>query len=425
MKTILYPDRKDWQEILKRPVADQTILFDKVNSILQDVKINGDEALKKYTLQFDKVQVDQLEVSTEEINKAVRLVSPALKKAIEVAANNIRRFHEGQLQQPDPVDTMPGVRCWRRSVAIGKVGFYIPGGTAPLFSTVLMLGIPAKIAGCNEIVLCSPPDKDNKIHPAVLYASQLVGVTNIYKAGGAQAIGAMAYGTKTVPAVCKIFGPGNQFVNCAKQLVQLDGIAIDMPAGPSEVCVIADETCDPSYVAADLLAQAEHGVDSQALLVCPSKKIADDVLMEIGKQSEVLPRKHIIAAALKNSKAIVFENGNDMINLVNEYAPEHLIIATKDAELIAGKVINAGSVFIGNYSPESAGDYASGTNHVLPTNQFAKSYSGVSVDSFVRKITYQQITKDGLQRIGETIEQLASAEGLDGHKNAISIRLKE
>jgi len=327
--------------------------------------------------------------------------------------------------QTEIIETMPGIKCWRRSVAIEKVGLYIPGGTALLFSTVLMLGIPAKIAGCMEIVLTTPPTKENNtIHPAILYTAQLVGITRVFKAGGVQAIAAMAYGTETVPKVYKIFGPGNQYVNCAKQLVQVDGLAIDMPAGPSEVCVMADDTCNPSYVAADLLSQAEHGTDSQVLLVCANKDIVEKVSAEIEKQVKDLPRRDMIAETLKNSSAIVLQDSGEMIELVNEYAPEHLIIATWDAKETADKIINAGSVFIGNYSPESAGDYASGTNHTLPTNGFARSYSGVSVDSFVKKITYQEITKEGLQRIGETVEQMAAAEGLDAHKNAITIRLK-
>jgi len=423
MKTILSPEKRQWQEIVKRPVTDQTTLFEKVKTILQDVKINGDGALNKYTQQFDKVQVDKLEVSGEEIDKAVQLVSPSSRNAVETAAGNILRFHEAQIQKPEVIETMPGIKCWRKAMPMDKVGFYIPGGTAPLFSTVLMLGIPAKIAGCREIVLTTPPGKDGLVHPAILFAAQLTGVTKIFKVGGAQAIGAMAYGTKSIPAVYKIFGPGNQYVNCAKQLVQMDGIAIDMPAGPSEVCVMADETCVPSFVAADLLSQAEHGTDSQVLLVCTDQKIAEDVLQEIEKQLKELSRKSMILETLKNSKAVVLTEPDKMIELVNEYAPEHLIIAMKNAASVAEKIMNAGSVFIGNYSPESAGDYASGTNHVLPTNQFARSYSGVSVDSFVKKTTFQQISREGLQMIGNTVEQLAAAEGLDAHKNAVSIRL--
>lgn len=423
MKKIYYPDKKDWPQILQRPVIDQALLFDKVKTILQDVKINGDEVVKKYTLQFDGVQIDRLEVSAEEINETVQSISPSLKKAIETAANNIRLFHEKQLQQSVIIETMPGVKCWRKSVGIEKVGLYIPGGTAPLFSTVLMLGIPAMLAGCKEIILCTPPGKDNKINPAILFAAQLTGIKKIFKVGGVQAIAAMAYGTKTIPAVYKIFGPGNQYVNCAKQLVQLDGVAIDMPAGPSEVCVLADESCNPAFVAADLLSQGEHGEDSQVLLVCNDKNIVEKVIEEAGKQVSILPRRDIIELVLKNSNAILIKDINEAIELINEYAPEHLIIAHSEAEAVADKIVNAGSVFLGNYSPESAGDYASGTNHTLPTNGWAKSYSGVSIDSFVKKITFQQITQSGLQLIGDTVEQMAAAEGLEAHKNAVSIRL--
>jgi histidinol dehydrogenase len=425
MKVYINPGRNEWGSIVARPVMDTLSLQHKVKTILEDVKINGDAAIKKYSLQFDGAKTDQLAISEAETNEVLQSVPVFLQKAIETAANNITHFHKKQLQQPEVIETMPGVKCWRRSVGIEKVGLYIPGGTAPLFSTVLMLGIPAKLAGCKEIVLCTPPAKENKVHPAILFAAQLVGVTAIYKAGGVQAIAAMAYGTETIPAVHKIFGPGNQYVNCAKQLVQLDGIAIDMPAGPSEVCVMADETCNPAFVAADLLSQAEHGVDSQVLLVCNSESIVKKVSAEIEKQLKVLPRKDIAGQVLKNSNAVVFTDMNNAIALVNEYAAEHLIIACNDAESIGDKIINAGSVFLGNYSPESAGDYASGTNHTLPTNGFAKSYSGVSIDSFVKKITYQQITKAGLQQIGNAVEQMAQAEGLEAHKNAISVRLKD
>lgn len=426
------PDRTVWSGIIARPVMDNTSLQDKVKAILQDVKKWGDTAVRKYTLQFDGRDISHPAVTSGEMKEAMRLISPPLKKAIETAADNIRRFHEKQLSSPEIIETMPGVKCWRRSVAIEKVGLYIPGGTAPLFSTVLMLGIPAKLAGCKEIVLCTPPSSGlpvgkedmTAIHPAILFAAQLVGVTKIFKVGGVQAIAAMTYGTETIPSVYKIFGPGNQYVNCAKQWIQSEGVAIDMPAGPSEVCVMADESCDPAFVAADLLSQAEHGTDSQVLLVCNEERIAAEVSAEIEKQLEALPRKAIAEEALKNSHAVIFSNSRDAIDLVNEYAPEHLIIARKDAEDMAGKVINAGSVFLGNYSPESAGDYASGTNHTLPTNGFARSYSGVSIDSFVKKITYQQISKEGLQHIGSAIEEMAIAEGLDAHRNAVSIRLK-
>ncbi|HEY6502380.1 MAG TPA: histidinol dehydrogenase [Chitinophagaceae bacterium] len=424
MKVYINPERNEWSRITARPVIDTLSLQGKVKTILDDVKRNGDDAVKRYTLEFDGVSVEKPAINNEELNEAAGSVSPSLRKAIETAANNIRLFHEKQVQQPVIVETMPGVKCWRRSVGIEKVGLYIPGGTAPLFSTVLMLGIPARLAGCKEIILCTPPGKDSKIHPAILFAAQLVGVKKIFKAGGVQAIAAMAFGTENIPKVYKIFGPGNQYVNCAKQLIQLDGIAIDMPAGPSEVCLLADESCDPTFVAADLLSQAEHGVDSQVLLVCTAENIVNSVLAEIERQLKDLPRKDIAVQALKNSNAVVITNSNDAIDLVNEYAPEHLIIACKDEEQVAGRIVNAGSVFLGNYSPESAGDYVSGTNHVLPTNGYAKSFSGVSVDSFVKKITYQQISKQGLQQIGDAVEEMAAAEGLEAHKNAVSIRLK-
>jgi histidinol dehydrogenase len=430
MKTIINPGKKDWPQLLQRPVIDQAVLFDKVKAILKDVKSNGDEAVKKYSLQFDKIQIDQLEVNADEVSKAAQSISLSLRGAIEMAANNIRRFHERQIQQAEIIETMPGVKCWRKSVPIDKVGLYIPGGTAPLFSTVLMLGIPARLAGCREIILASPLSGRSgvggeAIHPAILFAAQLVGITSIFKTGGVQAIAAMAYGTESIPGVDKIFGPGNQYVNCAKQLVQLDGVAIDMPAGPSELCVMADETCDPAFVAADLLSQAEHGTDSQVMLVCSATSIINDVETEINEQLKGLPRKDIAEQALKNSKSVVVPAIDDAIELVNEYAPEHLIIACNNAEKIADKIVNAGSVFLGNYSPESAGDYASGTNHVLPTNGFARSYSGVSIDSFVKKITYQQISKAGLQGIGNAVQEMAAAEGLDAHRNAISIRLRD
>jgi histidinol dehydrogenase len=426
MKIYLNPAIKEWESIIARPVLDTTLLQDRVKAILQDVKLNGDEAVKKYTLQFDAVEVQEPGISVKEFNKASRSLSPSLKKAIKTAAANINRFHKKQLQQPKIVETMPGIKCWRRSVGIEKVGLYIPGGTAPLFSTVLMLGIPAAIAGCKEIIVCTPPSsaaKESEVHPAILFAAQVVGITKIFKVGGVQAIAAMAYGTATIPAVYKIFGPGNQYVNCAKQLVQLDGLAIDMPAGPSEVCVLADESCDPAFVAADLLSQAEHGADSQVLLVSNGEELVEKILKEIEKQLSELPRRDIIEQALKNSSAIVLTNMNEAVNLVNAYAPEHLIIACNNAEAVGEQIINAGSVFIGNYSPESAGDYASGTNHTLPTNGFARSYSGVSVDSFVKKISFQQITKGGLENIAEAVKEMASAEGLEAHRNAVEIRL--
>ena len=363
-------------------------------------------------------------VSEKELDNATQQVTPELKAAITIAKNNISTFHTQQLQQEQLIETMPGVKCWRKSVAIEKVGLYIPGGTAPLFSTVLMLAVPATLAGCKEIVLCSPPQKDGTINPVILFAAKLAGITKIFKAGGAQAIAAMAYGTESIPKVYKIFGPGNQYVTCAKQLVQADNIAIDMPAGPSEVCVLADDSADPSFVAADLLSQAEHGADSQVFLVTTSKLLADRVKSEIDKQLKELPRKKMALQALENSKAVIVETIEDGIELVNEYAAEHLIISCANDEAIAEQIINAGSVFLGNYSPESVGDYASGTNHVLPTNGFARSYSGVSVDSFVKKITWQKLSKEGLTRIGPTVELMAETEGLQAHANAVRKRLK-
>lgn len=423
MRLIKYPDIENWKEILQRPSINSTSLQDNVKLILNDVRQNGDSAVKKYTQQFDAVILNDFIVTEEEINKAANLLTTELKAAIQTAADNIKIFHQKQVSNTEVIETMPGIQCWRKSVGIERVGLYIPGGTAPLFSTILMLGIPAQIAGCKEIILCSPPNKEGKLHPAILFAAQLVGVTKIYKIGGVQAIAAMAYGTETVPQVYKIFGPGNQYVTSAKQLIQQDGIAIDMPAGPSEVCVLADETAHASFVAADLLSQAEHGIDSQVVLVTTSELFIAAVQEEIHKQLQQLPRKDIAAKALENSKIILVNNLEQAIELVNEYAPEHLIISCSNDEAIAEKIINAGSVFLGNYSPESVGDYASGTNHTLPTNGFAKAYSGVSVDSFVKKITYQKLTQQGLQNIGSTVELMAEAEGLHAHANAVSIRL--
>lgn len=425
MKKYLYPDKKDWKVLLQRPTFDTVALQEKVKAVLQDVQENGDAAIKKYTTQFDGVELNGFTVTQSEIQEAVNNLSLDLKQAIETAANNIKTFHEKQVATVEVVETMPGIKCWRKSVGIEKVGLYIPGGTAPLFSTILMLGIPAKIAGCKEAVLCTPPNKEGNVHPAILFAAQLVGINKIFKVGGVQAIAAMAYGTATVPQVYKIFGPGNQYVTCAKQLIQQEGIAIDMPAGPSEVCVLADDTADASFVAADLLSQAEHGVDSQVLLITTSEKLVTAVNAALENQLEQLPRKEIALQALENSKAIIVSTIDDAIDLANEYAAEHLIIACANDESIADKIINAGSIFLGNYSPESVGDYASGTNHTLPTNGFAKAYSGVSVDSFVKKITYQKLTKEGLKNIGKTVELMAAAEGLDAHKNAVSIRIKE
>ena len=417
------PPKFAWKELLERPAFDTISLQQTVKEVLLDVKENGDEAIVRLTEQFDKVDLKDFQFDEEELKNAEAEVPYALKQAIIHAAENIERFHEIQLTEPQIVETMPGIKCWRKSVGIEKVGLYIPGGTAPLFSTVLMLGIPARLAGCKQIVLCSPPNREGKLHPAIIFAAKLVGVTHIYKIGGVQAIAAMAYGTKTVPKVHKIFGPGNRYVTCAKQMVQDDGIAIDMPAGPSEVCVFADETANPEFVAADLLSQAEHGVDSQVLLVSNNEALVNQVNIALEKQLALLTRKEIAAQALVNSKAIIMHDMDDAIHLINEYAPEHLIIACKDPLAIGDRIINAGSIFLGNYTPESVGDYASGTNHTLPTNGYARAYSGVSVDSFVKKITFQRLSKQGLQNIANTVELMAAAEGLDAHKNAVTIRV--
>lgn len=420
---IKYPSRENWKQILQRPAIDNTSLLQKVKGVMNEVKHNGDAAVKQFTQQFDGVVLDDCKVSEREISESADLLSDDLKQAIQQAAANVELFHKKQVSAVEVVETMPGVKCWRKSIGIEKVGLYIPGGTAPLFSTILMLAIPAKIAGCKEVVLCSPPGKDGKLHPAILYAAKLTGISAVYKIGGVQAIAAMAYGTETVPQVYKIFGPGNQYVTCAKQLVQQEGIAIDMPAGPSEVCVMADETANAAFVAADLLSQAEHGIDSQVLLVTTDELIVKEIESELTKQLALLPRKDIAAKALANSSAIVVKDRQEAIALVNEYAAEHLIIACKDDEVIAEQIINAGSVFLGSYSPESVGDYASGTNHTLPTNGFAKAYSGVSVDSFVKKVTYQKLSKEGLNNIGKTVMLMAEAEGLGAHANAVGIRI--
>ena len=425
MQIIEFPKRDEWQELLQRPAMEQFSLEKKVKKILEKVKDGGDKVIKKMTKEFDGVKIKNLLVSEKEIREAIAIVPDELKAAITIAKNNITAFHTLQLQQEQAIETMPGVKCWRKAVGIEKVGLYIPGGTAPLFSTVLMLGIPARLAGCKEIVLCTPPQKDGIINPVILFTAQLAGITKIFKAGGAQAIAAMAYGTEAIPKVYKIFGPGNQYVTCAKQLIQSGNIAIDMPAGPSEVCVLADDTADASFIAADLLSQAEHGADSQVLLVTTSKVLVEKIMAEIDKQVDELPRKNFALQSLANSKAIITNNIDEAIDLVNEYAVEHLIISCAGDEAIANKIINAGSVFLGNYSPESVGDYASGTNHTLPTNGFARSYSGVSVDSFVKKITYQKLNREGLFNIGKTVEIMAKAEGLDAHANAVSIRVKQ
>jgi len=407
---------------LQRPYADNTPVLTAVQSILAEVKDGGDRAVKELTQKFAGVGLETLAVLPEELNAAGDALPQELKTAIQQAKQNIETFHQAQIAKAVIIETMPGVQCWRKAVGIDKVGLYIPGGTAPLFSTVLMLAIPAKLAGCREVVLCSPCDKEGRLHPAILYAAQLTGITKIFKIGGAQAIAAMAYGTESIPAVYKIFGPGNQYVTAAKQLVQMQGIAIDMPAGPSEVCVLADETANPEFVAADLLSQAEHGVDSQVLLVSTEAAVIENVQQELEKQLAQLPRREMAEKALANSKAIVVENRNDAVDLVNAYAAEHLIISCADADSLAEEITNAGSVFIGNYSPESVGDYASGTNHTLPTNGFARAYSGVSLDSFVKKITYQKLTAEGLQNIADTVVQMAEAEGLDAHANAVRVR---
>ena len=423
MKVFNEPIYNEWASIIARPVIDAAQLNEKVKTIIAEVVVGGDDAIKKLTLQFDGISIHELKVSAEKIATAENLVTAGLKTAIQLAKVNIEIFHNSQIQKVERIETMPGVWCWRKSVGIEKVGIYIPGGSAPLFSTVLMLGVPAKMAGCKEIILCTPPNEHGDIHPAILYAASLVGVTSIYSVGGAQAIAAMAYGTATIPKVHKIFGPGNQYVTAAKQLVQQNGIAIDMPAGPSEVCVWADENAIPSFVAADLLSQAEHGPDSQVILVANNKTIIDAIQLEIDLQLIALPRKDIAVKALANSKAIILSNQDQAIDLINTYAPEHLILAVDNALQIADKIINAGSVFIGNYSPESVGDYASGTNHTLPTNGHANAYSGVSLDSFVKKITFQQLTERGLMNIAPTVIEMAEAEGLQAHSNAVSVRL--
>ena len=423
MKVFNEPKRNEWASILARPTIDAALLNEKVNAIIEEVSVGGDDAIKKLTLQFDRVSINELKVTAKKIAAAENLLTPGLKTAIQLAKVNIEIFHNSQIQKVERIETMPGVWCWRKSVGIEKVGIYIPGGSAPLFSTVLMLGIPAKMAGCKEIILCTPPNEQGDIHPAILYAASLVGVTAIYSVGGAQAIAAMAYGTSTIPKVHKIFGPGNQYVTAAKQLVQQNGIAIDMPAGPSEVCVWADENAIPSFVAADLLSQAEHGPDSQVILVANNNEIVTAIQLEIDLQLIALPRKDVAVKALANSKAIILKNQDQAIDLINAYAPEHLILAIDNALQIADKIMNAGSVFIGNYSPESVGDYASGTNHTLPTNGHANAYSGVSLDSFVKKITFQQLTERGLMNIAPTVIEMACAEGLQAHSNAVSVRL--
>ncbi|MTI32217.1 histidinol dehydrogenase [Xanthovirga aplysinae] len=424
MEFFKYPPKQTWDDLCQRPVQNQKELKDNVSNILREVKEKGDQALKFFSKQFDEVQLEQLRVSASEIQKAEAQLSNDLKQAIQLAFTNIKKFHASQKVNEKPIETQPGVKCWRKSIPIDKVGLYIPGGSAPLFSTLLMLGVPAKLAGCPEIVVCTPVGKNAKVHPAILYTAKLLGIDQVYKTGGAQAIAAMAFGTESIPQTYKIFGPGNQYVTTAKQLVQQEGVAIDMPAGPSEVLVIADESSDPTFVAADLLSQAEHGPDSQVILTSNSKTVIQKVLEEVETQLEVLPRKEITSEALVKSKAVMLNSLQEAMDFSNTYAPEHLIIATEAPMKLAESVRNAGSVFLGNYSCESAGDYASGTNHTLPTNGFARSYSGVSLDSFFKKVTFQQLDEEGIRNIGPAIEQMAAAEQLDAHKNAMSLRLK-
>jgi histidinol dehydrogenase len=423
MKRIIQPQRVQWEELVQRPSIDQRQLTGEVSAIIDAVIQSGDQALVTFAKKFDGVELSDLAVSEKEIEEAIAQVPQKLKDAIQVAYNNIYAFHNAQCAEERVIESTPGVKCWRKSLPIDKVGLYIPGGSAPLFSTILMLGIPATIAGCKEIVLCTPPDKNGEVNPAILYTARLVGISKLFKAGGAQAIAAMAYGTETVPCVYKLFGPGNQYVTKAKELVQQKGVAIDMPAGPSEVLIIADSTCNPQFVAADLLSQAEHGADSQVILLSDSEKVMEACIEALNNQLQSLPRKEMAIKALENSKAIVFKTIKECSDFSNAYAPEHLIIASTSPRKYVDDITTAGSVFLGNYSCESAGDYASGTNHTLPTNGFAKNYSGVSLDSFVKKITYQELTKEGLERIGVAIEIMAEAEELIAHKNAVSVRL--
>lgn len=425
MKVIKYPAKEEWSEIVKRPHLDVSQLNATVEGVLDDVKNHGDEAVKRYEEKFDHAHLDTLAVTEAEIEEAERLVFPELKDALHLAHHNIAAFHQSQKFEGEKVETCPGVTCWQKSVAIEKVGLYIPGGTAPLFSTVLMLATPAKIAGCKEIVLCTPPNREGKVNPAILMAAKIAGVSKIFKAGGVQAIGAMAYGTESVPKVYKIFGPGNQYVMAAKQHVSLHDAAIDMPAGPSEVCVIADESANPVFVAADLLSQAEHGFDSQVFFITTSEKVLDKVKKEVEAQLERLPRKEMAQTSLDNSKFILVEDYDAAIDLSNTYAPEHLIIATQNYEELAEKVVNAGSVFLGNYACESAGDYASGTNHTLPTHGYALAYNGVNLDSYNRKITFQHLTQDGIRNIGDAVVTMAENEQLEAHANAMRLRVKE
>lgn len=425
MQIIKYPPKDQWSEILKRPSLNFDSLFNQVKNTLDEVRHHGDAALRNFTRKFDKVEVDALEVTKEEITDAIKLVSTELKEAIEMARRNIWKFHSEQQREYTEIQTSPGVYCWQKAVPIEKIGLYVPGGSAPLFSTVLMLGIPAQIAECKEVILCSPPASDGKINPAVLYAAHVAGIHRIFRVGGAQAIAAMAYGTESIPKVYKIFGPGNQYVTAAKQLVSLSDVAIDMPAGPSEVLIIADETANPAYVASDLLSQAEHGADSQVLLVTTTENLIEKTLEQIEIQIEKLPRKETARKALDNSRIILVKNLDEAIAVTNEYAPEHLIISTRSYMVVAEHIVNAGSVFLGNMSPESAGDYVSGTNHTLPTHGFAKAYSGVNLDSFLKKITFQQLTSEGLTNLSNAIILMAENEGLQAHANAVKLRIEK
>lgn len=423
MQIIKYPKRETWDSLLSRPILDNSMLFETVSKVLEEVRTQGDAAVKSYTEKFDGVSLDSFLVSTEEITAAEELVSTELKQAISMAQRNIHKFHSSQQQVFNKIQTSPGVHCWQKAVAIEKVGLYIPGGSAPLFSTVLMLAIPARIAECKEIILCTPPNKEGKVHPAILYAAKLSGVDKIFKIGGTQAIAAMAYGTESVPKVYKIFGPGNQYVTAAKQLVSLKDVAIDMPAGPSEVQVLADETANPDFVAADLLSQAEHGADSQSILITTHEDLIEQVVEAVQVQIENLPKKQTAEQALQHSKIILVKSMQEAIDMTNAYAPEHLIIATKNYAAVAENISNAGSVFLGHYTPESAGDYASGTNHTLPTNGYAKAYNGVNLDSFLRKITFQEISQEGLENLGNAVIIMAEAEELQAHSNAVKIRM--
>jgi len=425
MKRVANPTRSTWQELCRRPALELEFLDGRVKNIINRVKVSGDEALHELSIQIDKVSLNTFEVSTEEFNVAESNVSASLRQAIRIAADNIKQFHKAQQQETLFVETMPGVQCWRKAVPIEKVGIYVPGGTAPLFSTLLMLGIPAQLAGCKEIILCTPPKPDGSVNPAILFAAKEIGIEKVFKVGGAQAIAAMAYGTASIPSVYKIFGPGNQYVTKAKQLVSTEGIAIDMPAGPSEVLVVDVAQANPAFIAADLLSQAEHGPDSQVVLIATDKSIIDQVLMEIDQQLKTLPRKEIAELSLQNSLCLEMNDEEDITAFVNEYAPEHLIINTKNCDEMAELISNSGSVFLGQFTPESVGDYASGTNHTLPTNGFAKAFSGVSLSSFQKFITFQKLSKEGLHKLGPVVEEMATAEQLIGHKQAVSIRLNK